>query len=244
MMTVSAARTLKNGDSCFVGIGIPSTAAILAKATHAPDLVLIYESGTIDTNPTRLPLSIGDGELAQTALTVVSIPEIFNYWLQPGRIKIGFLGAAQVDKFGNINTTFIGGTYKNPTVRLPGAGGATEIAGACQDTTIICRQSTRTFLEKIDFITSVGYGSGPNSRKSYGLIGNGPTTVITDLGILEPDPDSCELTLTKIHQNVDVDAVIAATGWKLKISKDLEVTTPPTDQELLFLRKLNPPKKS
>ena len=243
MMTVSAARTLKNGDSCFVGIGIPSTAAILAKATHAPELVLIYESGTIDTNPATLPLSIGDGELAQTALSVVGITEIFNYWLQPGRIKVGFLAAAQLDKFGNINTTFIGGTYDHSVVRLPGAGGATEIAAACRDTTIICRQSTRTFLEKIDFITSVGYGSGPGSRESFGLIGKGPTTVITDLGILEPDSKTCDLVLTKIHQNVDIDAVIAATGWKLKIAKELEITAPPTEEELFLLRKLNPPKK-
>ena len=244
MMTVSAARTLKNGDSCFVGIGIPSTAAILAKATHAPELVLIYESGTIDTNPASLPLSIGDGELAKTALTVVGITEIFNYWLQPGRIKVGFLAAAQIDKFGNINTTFIGGTYDHPVVRLPGAGGASEIAGACQNTTIICRQSTRTFMEKIDFITSVGFGSGPGSRESFGLIGNGPTMVITDLGILEPDPKTCELVLTKIHQNVDIDAVIAATGWKLKVAKELEITKPPTADELALLRKLSPPNKS
>jgi glutaconate CoA-transferase subunit B len=239
MMTVSAARTLTNSDTCFVGIGIPSTAAILAKATHAPGLTLIYESGTIDTNPTRLPLSIGDGELAQTALTVVSIPEIFNYWLQAGRIKIGFLGAAQIDKFGNINTTIIGSSYENPKVRLPGAGGATEIAGACVNTTIICRQSTRTFLEKIDFITSCGFGSGPGSRRAHGLTGNGPRNVITDIGILEPDPETCELVLTEIHQNATPEQALKSTGWALKISEKLKVTQPPTVKELEILRSLN-----
>jgi len=241
MMTVSAARSLKNGDTCFVGIGIPSTAAILAKATHAPDLILIYESGTIDTNPSCLPLSIGDGELAQTALTVVSIPEIFNYWLQPGRIKMGFLGAAQIDKFANINTTIIGPSYRNPAVRLPGAGGATEIAGACHQTTIICRQSKRTFLEKIDFITSVGFGTGPGSRQSFGLTGQGPTTVITDLGILEPDQDSCELVFTQIHENTTIEQVLDATGWRLKVSDNLITTLPPTEEELRILRALNEP---
>jgi glutaconate CoA-transferase subunit B len=241
MMTVSAARSLHNGITCFVGIGIPSTAAILAKATHAPDLVLIYESGTIDTKPSRLPLSIGDGELAQTALTIVSIPEIFNYWLQSGRIAIGFLGAAQVDKFANINSTIIGSSYDHPSVRLPGAGGAPEISGACGETTIICRQSTRTFLEKIDFITSVGYGAGPGSRESFGLTGRGPTAVITDLGILEPDPETCELIFTQIHENATVDQVRSATGWPIKIAKDLKTTEPPTGEELRILRILNAP---
>jgi glutaconate CoA-transferase subunit B len=239
MMTVSAARSLRDGITCFVGIGIPSTAAILAKATHAPDLVLIYESGTIDTNPSQLPLSIGDGELAQTALTIVSIPEIFNYWLQSGRIQIGFLGAAQVDKFANINSTIIGSSYRNPSVRLPGAGGAPEISGACGETTIICRQSTRTFLDKIDFITSVGYGTGPGSRESFGLTGRGPTSVITDLGILEPDPKTCELIFTQIHENATVDQVRSATSWPIKIAKDLKTTEPPTDEELRILRMLN-----
>lgn len=244
IMTVSAARTLSNSDTCFVGIGIPSTAAILAKATHAPGLTLIYESGTIDTNPTRLPLSIGDGELAQTALTVVSIPEIFNYWLQAGRIKVGFLGAAQIDKFGNINTTIIGSSYENPKVRLPGAGGATEIAGACVNTTIICRQSTRTFLEKIDFITSYGFGSGPGSRRAHGLTGNGPRNVITDIGVLEPDPETCELVLTEIHENVTRQQALDSTGWELKISEKLKVTQPPTLKELEILRSLNTTSKS
>ena len=241
MMTVSAARSLQNGDTCFVGIGIPSTAAILAKATHAPDLILIYESGTIDTHPTRLPLSIGDGELAETALTIVSIPEIFNYWLQPGRIRVGFLGAAQVDRFANINTTVIGDSYAKPSVRLPGAGGAPEIAGACEETTIICRQSLRTFLQKIDFITSVGFGFGTGSRQAFGLRGNGPQTVITDLGILEPDQETCELIFTQIHEGVTVEQVKSKTGWPIKISEDLRTTQPPTEEELQILRVLNSP---
>src|SRR5882762_11870320 len=161
MMTVAAARALHDGASCFVGIGLPSTAANLARATHAPDLVLIYESGTIGAKPDRLPLSIGDGILAETADAVVSVPEIFNYWLQPGRIAVGFLGAAQIDKFGNINTTVIGGDYRNPKVRLPGAGGAPEIAASCREVIVVIRQSERAFVDRVDFVTSFGFGRGP-----------------------------------------------------------------------------------
>lgn len=238
MMTIAAARTLTDGMICFVGIGIPSTAAILAKATHAPNLVLIYESGTVNTDPQKLPLSIGDGELANRALTVVSMPEIFNYWLQPGRIDVGFLGAAQIDRYANINTTFIGESYENPKVRLPGAGGATEIAGACKDVIIIIKQSPRTFVSKIDFITSLGFGSGPESREENGLIGGGPRYVITDLGILEPDPVSKELVLTSIHPGVTLEQVRENTGWDLKVSENLIVTAAPTDGELDRVRAL------
>ena len=188
MMTIAAARTLKDGNACFVGIGIPSTAAILAKSMQAPNLFLIYESGTVNTNPQKLPLSIGDGELANHALTVVGMPEIFNYWLQSGRIDVGFLGAAQIDRFANINTTFIGQTYDSPKVRLPGAGGATEIAASCKEVAIIIRQTTRTFVKQVDFVTSMGFGDGPGSREKNRLRGGGPSRVITDLGILEPDP--------------------------------------------------------
>src|SRR5438876_5709381 len=166
MMTVSAARALRDGMTCFVGIGLPSSAANLARATHAPSLVLIYESGTIGAKPDRLPLSIGDGMLAETADAVVSVPEIFNYWLQPGRIDVGFLGAAQIDKFGNINATVIGGDYRSPKVRLPGAGGAPEIATAAKEVTIIVKQSKRTFVEKLDFVTSSGYNGGSNGAPS------------------------------------------------------------------------------
>src|SRR3984893_16226906 len=160
IMTVAAARKLKNGTVCFVGIGLPSAAANLARATHAPELVLIYESGTIGAKPAQLPLSIGDGILAETADAVVSVPEIFNYWLQPGRIDVGFLGAAQIDRFGNINTTVVG-DYRRPKVRLPGAGGAPEIAASCREVIVVIRQSHRSFVERVDFVTSVGYGSGP-----------------------------------------------------------------------------------
>jgi glutaconate CoA-transferase subunit B len=238
MMTIAAAKSLKNGNMCFVGIGIPSTAAILAKATHAPDLVLIYESGTYNTNPKRLPLSIGDGELAKQALTVVSMPEVFNYWLQSGRIDVGFLGAAQIDKFGNINTTFIGNSYDSPTVRLPGAGGATEIAAECKETTIIIRQSKRTFLNKIDFITSVGFGNGPGFRQENDLRGRGPMRVITDLGILEPDPITCELVLTHLHPGVTLEQAIENTGWDLKVASPLQITAAPVENDLIKVRKL------
>jgi glutaconate CoA-transferase, subunit B len=237
MMTVEAARRLHNDSSCFVGIGLPSTAANLAVATHAPGLTLIYESGCIGARPTRLPLSIGDGILADTAVAVVSVPEIFNYWLQPGRIDIGFLGAAQLDRFANINTTVIG-SYDNPKVRLPGAGGAPEIAASCRECFVVIRQSPRTFVDKVDFITSVGFGQGPGDRERLGLRGHGPRVVITDIGVLEPDPDSCELTLTAVHPGSSVEAAKAATGWDLAISPDLTQTMPPSDHELHILRAL------
>ena len=190
MMTVTAARSMRNGMTCFVGIGLPSEAANLARRTHAPELVLIYESGAIGAKPDHVPLSIGDGVLAETADAVVSVPEIFNYWLQPGRIDVGFLGAAQLDRYGNINTTMIGGDYARPAVRLPGSGGAPEIAAACREVVVVLRQSRRTFAERLDFVTSVGFGAGADSRQQLGLIGAGPTLVITDLGVLHPAPDS------------------------------------------------------
>jgi glutaconate CoA-transferase, subunit B len=238
VMTMSAARSLRDGKVCFVGIGLPSTAANLARRTHAPGLILIYESGCIGAKPTRLPLSIGDGELAQTADAVISVPEIFNYWLQPGRIDVGFLGAAQIDRYANINTTVIGGDYASPKVRLPGAGGAPEIAASCKEVIVIVRQSSRTFVERVDFITSVGFGSGPGDRERLGLTGRGPVKVITDLGVLEPDPDTCELTLTYIHRGIEVDQVRAATAWPLKVADDLQVTMPPDDLYLGHLRDL------
>src|SRR6202035_818619 len=178
MMTVTAARSLRDGMTCFVGIGLPSEAANLARATHAPDLVLIYESGTIGAKPGALPLSIGDGILADTADAVVSVPEIFNYWLQPGRIDVGFLGAAQIDKFGNINTTVIGGDYEHPRVRPARAGRAPEIAASCREVIVVVRQSSRSFVERVDFVTSVGYGSGPGDRERLGLTGAGPKKII------------------------------------------------------------------
>jgi glutaconate CoA-transferase, subunit B len=238
MMSVAAARALRDATSCFVGIGLPSTAANLALRTAVPDLVLIYESGTIGTRPEHLPLSIGDGILAETADAVVTVPEIFNYWLQPGRIDVGFLGAAQIDRFANINTTVIGHDYDHPKVRLPGAGGAPEIASSCRRVIVVVRQSLRTFVEQVDFVTSVGFGTGPGTRERLGLRGRGPILVITDLGMLRPDPQTCELTLTAVHPGVDVDDVHAATGWQLRIADDLETSEPPTTDELTVLRDL------
>jgi glutaconate CoA-transferase subunit B len=244
MMTVAAARALRDDARCFVGIGLPSTAANLARRTHAPDLVLVYESGTIGAKPDRLPLSIGDGVLAATADAVVSVPEMFNYWLQPGRIGVGFLGAAQIDRHGNINTTVIGTDYADPRVRLPGAGGAPEIAASCGEVIVIVRQSTRTFVDRVDFVTSVGHGSGPGDRERLGLRGRGPVLVITDLGVLEPDPDDRELTLTRLHPGVTAEQAVAATGWKLRVADPLTSTEPPSEHELTALRALTGAKEN
>jgi len=238
IMTATAARALLEGMTCFVGIGLPSAAANLARATHAPNLVLIYESGTIGAKPGWLPLSIGDGVLAETADTVVSVPEIFNYWLQPGRIDIGFLGAAQIDRFGNINTTVIGADYAEPKVRLPGAGGAPEIAAYCREVIVIVRQNRRTFVERVDFVTSLGFGDGPGSRRYLGLTGAGPRKIITDLGVLEPDPATCELVLTSVYPGVAVPEVRQRTGWDLRVSADLGEIPPPGPSELAVLRGL------
>ena len=219
-MVVEAARRLADGTVCFVGIGQPSLAANLARAMHAPSCVLIYESGTIGAKPFRLPLSIGDGELAETADTVVSVPEMFAYWLQGGHIDVGFLGAAQIDRFGNLNSTVIG-PYEAPTVRLPGAGGAPEIATGARDVFVLLRQTRRTFVEQLDFVSSVG------SRVRV---------VVTDLGILEPRDG--ELTLTSVHPGVTIEAVRAATGWDLRVAADVGETQPPTEDELSMLREL------
>ncbi|MFC4946919.1 CoA-transferase subunit beta [Pseudonocardia sp. GCM10023141] len=235
MMTIAAARSLRDGQACFVGIGLPSTAANLARRLHAPNLVLIYESGTIGTTPDELPLSIGDGILADSALTVVSVPEIFNYWLQPGRIDIGFLSGAQLDRFGNINTTVIG-EYDEPDVRLPGSGGAPEIAASCREVIVVMRHRLRAFVEQVDFVTSVGHGSGPGERSALGLRGAGPVRVITDLGMLEPDPDTAELVLTAVHHGVTIEQARAETGWPLDVAPDLMITAPPSERELETLR--------
>jgi glutaconate CoA-transferase subunit B len=239
MMTVAAARALTDGMTCFVGIGLPSAASNLARATHAPNLVLIYESGAIGAKPDRLPLSIGDGILAETADAVVSVPEMFNYWLQPGRIDVGFLGAAQIDKFGNINTTVVGGDYARPEVRLPGAGGAPEIAASCKEVIVIIRQSKRAFVEKVEFITSVGYGDGLGTRERLGLRGKGPQKIITDLGILTPDSRTCEFTMTDLFEGVTPHAVRERTGWDVTFAAEPEVIPPPTADELVALRKFH-----
>jgi glutaconate CoA-transferase subunit B len=236
MMTVAAARALRGG-TCFVGIGKPSLAANLARRLHAPDLVLIYESGPIGAKPTRIPLSIGDGELATTADFVVGVAEMFNQWLQPGRFEVAFLGAAQLDRFANINTTVIG-DYTDPITRLPGAGGAPEIAAACGEVLVIVEQSPRAFVERVDFVTSFGFGDGAGHRERLGLRGGGPRRVITDLGVLEPDPATCELVMTALHENVTRDQVRTATGWDIRFAADLTTTVPPSALELSTLRGL------
>jgi glutaconate CoA-transferase, subunit B len=233
MMAIAAARRLTNGTVCFVGIGLPSKAANLARRTHAPGCVLVYESGTIGAKPAHLPLSIGEGELAETADAVVSVPEIFGYWLQGGRVDVGFLGAAQIDRFGNLNSTVIG-DYDSPKVRLPGAGGAPEIAACCRETYVMLRQTPRTFVAELDFRTTAG--SGPASEQ--GVRGAGVTVVVTDLGILEPDPETHELTLTTLHPGVSAETARKATGWDLRVSPDLRTGAPPTPEELRALREL------
>jgi glutaconate CoA-transferase subunit B len=238
MMTVTAARMLRNGAVCFVGIGLPSTAANLARLTHAPDAVLIYESGPIGAKPPVLPLSIGDGNLAETADTVVSTPEVFRYWLQGGRVDVGFLGAAQLDRFANINTTVIG-DYRKPKVRLPGAGGAPEISSSAKEVLIVLRQSERTFVEKLDFVTSAGFLNGGDAREKLGLPGKGPVAVITDLCVLRPDPVTKELTVESLHPGVTPEMVSKKTGWKVRFVNQPATTDEPTSHELEVLRDLH-----
>jgi len=237
MMTVAAARELAGSASCFVGIGLPSTAANLARSHHAKGLVLVYESGTIGAKPTQLPLSIGDGELAESADLVVSVPEIFNYWLQPGRIDVGMLGAAQVDRFGNLNSTVIG-TYDRPAVRLPGSGGAPEIATACPRVIVVMRQSKKSFVNELDFRTTVGFADGFGGRAKLGLPGDGPQTIITDIGIFRPDPKTSEMTVSELHPGRTIEEIRGATGWDVKMSEMVSTTPEPTDVELLLLRNL------
>jgi glutaconate CoA-transferase subunit B len=229
---------LTGARSCFVGIGLPSIAANLARALHAPGLVLVYESGTVGAKPTHLPLSIGDGELASTADVVVSVPEIFNYWLQPGRIDVGMLGAAQVDRFANLNTTVIG-SYDRPKVRLPGAGGAPEIATACPRAIIVMRQSKRTFVNELDYLTTIGFGDGAGARSRLGMPGAGPRVLISDLGIYRPNSKTFEMTLTSLHAGATVAGVRDVTGWDLSVSDDLVETPEPTEEELTLLRRLH-----
>ena len=238
MMTIAASRALKNTDVCFVGIGAPSAACNIARRTHAPDITLIYESGTIGTKPDVLPLSIGDGELCDTALATVSVPEMFRYWLQGGHVTIGFLGAAQLDKFGNINTTVIG-DYKNPKVRLPGGGGAPEIATSAQEIFITMKQSKRGFVEKIDFMTSLGHGQGGDQRfDKYGVKTKGPTLMVTDLAIWKPDPVTREFTVNSLHAGVSREQVQDTCGWPVKFADELQETPIPTKLELATLRDL------
>ena len=238
MMTIAAARALTNEDVCFVGIGLPSAACNLARLTHAPRITLIYESGTLATRPDVLPLSIGDGELCATALTTVSVPEIFRYWLQGGRITVGFLGGAQVDRFGNLNTTVIG-KYASPKVRLPGAGGAPEIASSCGQVYIVMRQGLRSFVKEIDFLTSIGHGRTGTERQALCLKTKGPVLLVTDLCMMSPDSSSHELTVASLHPGVTRDQVRANTGWDIKFSESVKETPAPNSLELETLRDLN-----
>jgi glutaconate CoA-transferase, subunit B len=237
MMTIAAARAVSSEDVCFVGIGAPSVACNLARSLQAPGITLIYESGTIGTEPDVLPLSIGDPELCATALTTVSVPEMFQYWLQGGRITVGFLGGAQIDRYANINSTVIG-DYHHPRVRLPGAGGAPEIATSCRQIYIIMGQTRRSFIPKVDFITSFGHGEGGDHRRRLGITTAGPTLVVTDLCLMRPDPLTKELTAVSIHQRVTREQVVEATGWPIRFAADIAVTPPPTEIELATLRDL------
>jgi glutaconate CoA-transferase subunit B len=238
MMTIAAARGLRSEDVCFVGIGMPSAASNLARLTHAPGITLIYESGTIGTRPDVLPLSIGDGELCETALTTVPVPEMFRYWLQGGRMTVGFLGGAQIDRFANLNTTVVGG-YDKPKVRLPGGGGAPEIASSCGEIFIIMAQSKRSFAAKLDFITSMGHGEGGDHRARLGLKTKGPTKLVTDLCIFEPDPVTREMTVTSIHPGVTRAQIADNTGWDVRYAANVVETRPPTADELTALRELH-----
>jgi glutaconate CoA-transferase subunit B len=235
IMTIAAARVLRNEDICFVGIGAPSAACNLARLTHAPGITLIYESGTIGTRPNVLPLSIGDGELCDTALTTVSVPEMFRYWLQGGRITVGFLGGAQIDRFANLNTTVVG-DYHKPKVRLPGGGGAPEIATNCQEIFIIMAMGQRAFVDRLPFITSMGHGPTGRERDELGLPSRGPTRLITDLCLFEPDARTKEMTVVSLHPGVTREQVIAACGWPPRFADIVEETPPPTANELEVLR--------
>jgi glutaconate CoA-transferase subunit B len=237
IQTILAARWLRDARSVFIGVGKPSTAGILARELYNPALILVYESGTIGAKPFHIPLSIGDGELAETADFVVSVPEMFNYWIGAGRVQVAFLGAAQIDRYANLNSTVIG-DYDHPRTRLPGAGGAPEIAGGCDQVIVIAPHDKRTLVERLDFITTVGFGDGPGARARLGFRGAGPSAVITDLGVLEPDPETKELVLTYLHDRTTVEQAQAATGWQLRVADKIRTTEPPTETELSALREL------
>ncbi|MDC7787821.1 CoA-transferase subunit beta [Rhodoplanes sp. TEM] len=238
MMTVVSARALSSSDVCFVGIGLPSAACNLARLTHAPGITLIYESGTIATKPRVLPLSIGDGELCDTALTTVSVPEMFRYWLQGGRITVGFLPGAQIDRFANLNTTVIG-PYDRPTTRLPGSGGAPEIMTHCGEIFVTMKQGRRSFVDRLDFVTTFGHGEGGDHRARLGIRTKGPTRLITDLCVFEPDPETREMIVTAIHPGATRDEIRDATGWPVRFAASVAETAIPTETELETLRDLH-----
>ncbi|USZ73707.1 CoA-transferase subunit beta [Natronosalvus halobius] len=233
LMIVRAAKELEDGDITLVGVGVPNIACNLAKRTHAPDLEMIYESGTIGSNPSKLPLSIGDPVLATGARSVVPMIESFEYYLQAGRIDVGFLGGAQIDRWGSLNSTVIG-DYEDPTVRLPGSGGACEIASNTHRTVVIMPHSQRRFPEEVDFVTSPGYVGGREGRKQLGLRG-GPAAVITDKAVMGFDDDG-EMIVESLHPNVTTAAVLDATGWDIQFAEDVAETTPPTDHEINLIR--------
>jgi glutaconate CoA-transferase subunit B len=234
LLTINAARLLRDDDVVFVGVGLPNLACNLARRTHAPNLVMIYEAGVIGAQPARLPLSIGDPTLVSGALSVCSMYDIFTFYLQRGNVDVGFLGGAQIDRFGNINATVIG-DYFHPKVRLPGSGGSMEIAAWANRFYIITPHQKRRFPEKVDFRTSAGFLNGRSEREKAKLRGTGPQAIVTDLGIMEPDA-SGELILTALHPGATVDQARENTGWFLKTSQMLHATLPPTDQELRILR--------
>ncbi len=235
IMVTTAARMLRDGEVVFVGIGIPNMAVNLARRTRCPNLVLIYESGAIGARPERLPVSIGDPTLVTGALGVCSMPEVFQYYLQRGFIDVGFLGAAQIDRFGNLNSTVIG-DYARPKVRLPGSGGACEIALLARRVLIVMNHKHRAFPERVDFITSPGYLGGGDEREQQRLPGAGPEAVITDLGVLGFSSDTREMVLESLHPGATVEQVQQETGWKLRVASPLKRTEPPTAEELRVLR--------
>ena len=238
MMTVAAARPLCSDDVCFVGVGLPSASCNLARLTHAPGIRLVYESGTLETRPAVLPLSIGDGELCQTALATVPVLEMFRYWLQGGRITVGFLGGAQVDRFGNLNSTVLG-PYERPRVRLPGAGGAPEVAHSSRKVFLVMLHRPRSFVNELEFVTSLGHGRTGIERRALGLQGGGPALLVTDLCIMQPDAETKEFLVTSLHPGVTRDQVSANTGWPVRFARSVEETPPPTAVELEVLRDLN-----
>jgi glutaconate CoA-transferase subunit B len=236
MMVVRAARELRNGDVVFVGIGLPNVACNLARRLHAPGLVLIYESGAVGCVPDRLPLSIGDPCLATDSISVCSMVEVFNYYLQGGRIDVGFLGGAQVDRFGNINSTVIG-DYARPKVRLPGSGGACEIAIHAKKVIMVLKQSPKSFPGRIDFVTSPGFIDARNSRRKFGFPGKGPALIITDFGVYGFTRNTHEMILQEIYPGVIVEDVRSNIGWDVKVRRRLETTIPPTGEELRIIRR-------
>jgi glutaconate CoA-transferase subunit B len=235
MMMVAAARALAGARVVFVGVGLPNAACNLARRTVAPDLELVYESGVYGAQPSRLPLSIGDPCLVTGALSVMSMAHLFQYYLQGGLIDMGFLGAAQIDRYGNLNSTVIG-PYNNPKTRLPGSGGACEISLLARRVLVIARLNRRTFVEKLDFQTSPGYLTGGDSRTTLNASGAGPEAVITDLGILRTAAGTRELELAALHPGCTAEQVQEQVGWPLRVASDLMTTLAPTSAELHILR--------